>query len=302
MTTPNSYNKDNGVTAKAEDAPKFQNGDIETAHAIGVRTSGTVFNPTQEGATPFLLRHKDQQIEDIAKFLPPKREAAAQFIDLRSWLAYVKTFRTRDLYLVAKNGASPTITAEFDYLPAPNTAEFARPFAHKELEGARGEHTAMFAPIVSPEWTAWMGVVGKPLGQREFAEFLDEWGYGCESPDAMTMIELAQTLQANETSTFKSAIRLKDGSGDFKHKITVETSGGVNGELSVPDEMHLSIPMFEGGENLAVTLRVRIRVVSGAPKFILLGKRLLDVKRKALGELHLKVEEQLGLTVHVARG
>lgn len=253
--------------------------------------------------TPFLVIPNDKKVEDIAKFLPPRRAMDERFLDLRSWLAYVKRFRTAELHLSATNGTNPEVTAWFDYLPMPAPEEATPAWSHPELKGARCEHSAVYAPAVSPEWTAWMGIVGKDraLSQREFAEFLDEWGYGCEQPDAATMLELAHTLRANETSTFKSAMRLKDGSGDYAQKIVVETSGGLNGEIKIPDEITLAIPMFEGGPNLAVTLRMRIRVVNAVPKFILLGKRLLDVKRKALQELHTEIEEKTGLTVHVER-
>lgn len=281
------------------DENQFENQSLRTAFELGA-DGVKIMKPEALGSTPFLVLPTDKKVEDLAKYLPPRRKVHERFLDLRSWLAYTKRFRTRELHLSATNGTNPEVKACFDYLEAP-VQEAHADNGHDALCGARFEHSATFAPVVSPEWTAWMGIVGKHLGQKEFAEFLDEWGYGCEVPDAMTMIELAQTLQANETSTFKSAMRLKDGAGDFAHKITVETSGGVNGEIKIPDEITLAIPMFEGGANLAVTLRMRIRVVSGAPKFVLLGKRLLDVKRKALAELHAEIEEQVGLTVHIER-
>lgn len=289
------------ATSTPANDSRFTEPNLEAAHRIGRSASATVFQAERDGAVPFLVVGKDHRVEDIAKFLPPKRTAVHANPELSSFLRYVQDFRTKELRVFAQATERPTVRAEFDYLAQPTVDAIAGAPSATALKGAERVHNATFSPSVSPEWTAWVGMLGKSIGQKDFAEFLDEWGYCCAEPDAATMLELAMTLQAHQTSNMKSSIKLKDGSGHYDHKISIETSAGTSGELKVPDTIRLKLPWFEGGDQLEVEFRVRIRIESGSAKFQLLGQRLHDVKRRAIGDIIKKVEETLKLPVYLER-
>lgn len=277
-----------GAVLHPADSPQFAAPDLRAAHRMGLECVQLLSAP---GGQAFAVVHKDQRIENIDKYLPAVRAAKHTLLSEQSLLDYIAAFETPDTRLFATVGEAPTLRAEFDYLPGSKAAA--------PLAGGERRHVVTWRPKLSPEWTAWTKIERVQLSQAEAAEFLDEWGYCCATPDAMTMIELAQSLQATATNSIKNAQRLKDGAGHMEHRVTIETSAGVDGKLSIPDGGVLRLPMFEGGPEEELRFKLRIRIVGGALKLIVLYHRLPDVRREAFGRAMRRVEEGTGLTVYV---
>ena len=90
------------------------------------------------------------------------------------------------------------------------------------------------------------------------------------APSAAELKEVALTLEASASHTFKSTKRLKDGAGEHVWKVEMQTNAGHNGELEVPERISIRVPLWEGAEPIILDLRFRIRIRDGAAVFILL--------------------------------
>ncbi len=112
----------------------------------------------------------------------------------------------------------------------------------------------------SPEWQRWFGVSGKWQGQQAFAEFLEDCAADVLEPDAATMLEVAQSLQAHIKADFKSAYRTSDGQRAFRYEETTTAKAGSKGELEIPERLVLLLRVFLGQEPIQVTARFRYRL------------------------------------------
>lgn len=82
------------------------------------------------------------------------------------------------------------------------------------------------------------------------------------SPDGATLLEVCRTLEAKKKVDFKSAIRLADGSTQFTYDEDVQGSAR-QGQLAVPEQFSLGIPVFENGAKYRADVRLRYRIQDG---------------------------------------
>jgi len=112
----------------------------------------------------------------------------------------------------------------------------------------------------SPEWTRWVNASGKWFGQQAFAEFLEDSAADVVSPDAATMLEVAQSLQATVKADFKSSFRTSDGQRGFRYEETTTAKAGSKGELEIPEKLGLLLRVFLGQDPVTVSARFRYRL------------------------------------------
>jgi len=125
----------------------------------------------------------------------------------------------------------------------------------------------------SPEAKRWMDASGKYMAQQDFAEFCELNLETFSSPDAATILEIAQTFQAKSTVDFSSAVRLSNGAIKLKRDEKIEATAGERADLSIPDMLTVAMPLFKYGKAYAVQARLRYRVVESA---VLLSVLLVD--------------------------
>jgi hypothetical protein len=124
--------------------------------------------------------------------------------------------------------------------------------------------------IVSPEAKRWMDASGKYMAQQDFAEFCELNLETFSSPDAATILEIAQTFQAKSTVDFSSAVRLSNGAIKLKRDEKIEATAGERADLSIPDMLTVAMPLFKYGKAYAVQARLRYRVVESAVRLSVL--------------------------------
>lgn len=154
---------------------------------------------------------------------------------------------------------------------------FTAVFNHTAQGTGWGDHRAHYAAPLAPEWKAWTGMDGKKANQVDLAQFIennlidvvfiDKAAAGTPvgevgSPDGATLLEVCRTLEAKKKVDFKSAIRLNDGSTQFTYNEDVQGSAR-QGQLSVPEQFSLGIPVFENGDKYRVDVRLRYRISDG---------------------------------------
>lgn len=154
---------------------------------------------------------------------------------------------------------------------------FTAVFNHTAAGTGWGDHRAHYATPLAPEWKAWLGMDGKKTNQVDLAQFIennlidvvyiDKDAAGAAagevgSPDGATLLEVCRTLEAKKKVDFKSAIRLADGSTQFTYDEDVSGSAR-QGQLAVPEQFSLGIPVFENGAKYRMDVRLRYRITDG---------------------------------------
>ena len=230
---------------------------------------------------------------DVAAALEPYQAAprrgrgTATVTDTASWLAYFGKYGTPASEVFGDVTAS-TVTA---ILNAPESGD-----------PAWGDHRAVLQLQHSAAWTAWCSHDGQWLAQTTFAEHLEDRTPDLVEPDAASMLELAQSFHATTGVKFESSSRLADGQRRFTYLETVEGKAGQRGELSIPTQIRIQVPVWRGVAIVVpMTARFRYRV---QPEGLRLGyvlDRLEDVLDAAWGSLLGELTDTLPVPVLAGR-
>jgi uncharacterized protein YfdQ (DUF2303 family) len=126
---------------------------------------------------------------------------------------------------------------------------------------AHEDHSASYAAPLSKEWLTWTKNDGEAMGQEKFALFIERNLLDIQNPSGADMLELATSFQAKKGVNFASGTKLANGQTQLVYEETIAAKAGERGQLSVPDEILLRLPVFEGsqiGDELTAKFRYRI--------------------------------------------
>lgn len=119
-----------------------------------------------------------------------------------------------------------------------------------------GQHVATLQLVFSEQWTTWTGKDGKLMDQVEFARFVQENAPDVESPDGATLLELVRDLRGSRLHKFTGDVNLNAARDSFTYEDRA-TVGRAAGTLDVPDAFTLRLPVYFGGEAVAVQAQLR---------------------------------------------
>lgn len=98
----------------------------------------------------------------------------------------------------------------------------------------------------SEAWKTWLANNGKQLEQEAFAEHIELNLADIREPEAATMLEIAQTMSGTIKADWQSGITLANGARRLAYVETANATAGAKGDLVIPKEMLLGLPVFEG--------------------------------------------------------
>lgn len=237
-----------------------------------------------DAADRLLLTLGDQrvQIHDLEKHLPtPRRATGTAFLStVQSFADYVNRHALEHATTV---WVPPLIPANGEpKIHAVINDHVDRPFADQQDPGGDGaqwgDWRAELALKVTEGWRHWLDRDGQFMGQAEFAEHVEDGMRQIVSPSGAELFEIAQTLQANQTVSVRSNVRLTDGRVQFEYVEDGEATAGQDGRLSIPETFQLAIVPFIGEEPIAITARLRYRTNGGK---IRLGYKLDQPEEEA---------------------
>lgn len=152
-----------------------------------------------------------------------------------SLVDYVGRFATDETAVFASANIN-SITGVLDW------HQSAEPF------GSLARHKVVLPLQFSDEWKAWAGINNRALGQKQLGEFLEEYLHNVVKPDAAQVLESVLTLSGKKSVNYKNATRLANGDVSLVWEETTEAKAGQKGELKVPSELTLRIPVYAGCE------------------------------------------------------
>lgn len=257
--------------------------DLAEAARLGARAEGAevvmITPPAGYPGVPIqvpavILRGEHPKVVDLHDVLdayrthPARKSGTAQAQTLDSFCELVNRHKTGNSAVFADaDWRKPSFTAVIDYH---HVGEAGQP--------DNGRHRVHYAFPLSEEWKAWMEHNGKPMSQKDFAEFLEDRIPELSSPteeerirferDFATtlatpsqLVELSRGLQVNVASKVKQAHTLSSGEGQI---IWEESHQDADGKpLKVPGIFILSIAPFFMGEAVRMPVRLRYRTVGG---------------------------------------
>jgi uncharacterized protein YfdQ (DUF2303 family) len=246
--------------------------------------------PQHAGNTDFVVIPADMKCVDLSGYTynqnaptPNRTIGTAKVLDALSFIEYWKLFHSATSRVFADETKSQ-IVAVLDY--------------HAADSPHWGQHRIDFTLRHSEEWKTWTAHDGngKKTNQMDFSEFLETNAPDIVQPDAATMLEVARSLYAKTEVDFGSAIRIANGSVQFKFTEAVKGTYG-SGNVEVPESFVIRVPVYIGCERVEVTARLRYRINGGKLTFWYDLLRADAVERTAFMILRAFVENELGITV-----
>lgn len=167
-----------------------------------------------------------------------------------------------------------------------------------------GEHVVGLELVTTPEWRRWTENNARYMPQEAFAEFIEDNQTDILSPDAGTLLDVAQFLSGKKSVTFKSGKKLSTGAIAFEYTEEIETtngaSGRTNGGASIPDKLTLGIVPFIGANGVHIDARLRFRISdNGKLTFAYLLNRPYQIIQDAFSLARAEIENATGLKAHI---
>jgi uncharacterized protein YfdQ (DUF2303 family) len=200
-----------------------------------------------EGGGRYAVVPEGYELRDLEKFLnaPLRQRADVTATDFASFCAYVSRFKNENTMIFA----DAAIVAIIDY-HAPNGDAGFR------------EHRVTYQTPKSLEWQKWQQMNTKRMGQESFAQFIEDNQVDIAFPVGAEILEVSRSLSAHKAVEFVSSISLADGSRQLTFNEKVDEAV-TRGNIKVPEEFVLGIPVHFGGQKYDVRARLRYRIEQG---------------------------------------
>lgn len=236
---------------------------------------GTTISRPDGGSIVLLANGAVHSIEPLNRALSHVKQSVT-LGDADSFNDYFNRFKNGNSIILADvSQHPPKFAGVIDYHEAP-------PEAGGTAEPRYGDHRLGFAPVYSEQYARWREIDGEMKSQVDFLEFLEENYLDVMAPDSARLLEQVMDLEAKTDVTFKSAVRLSDGSTSLTYNEEVKTgSGTVNSQASFPTMMRIAVPMFVGDRDpVTLDCLLRFRIQSGKLSFMVKIKRRDLVERE----------------------
>lgn len=131
------------------------------------------------------------------------------------------------------------------------------------------DHQATFKPAYSYEWATWFGKNTQPMGQVEFAEFIERNLKDIATVDGLPtgtqMLAMATDLEITQDAKFKSFTRLQ--SGGVRLEFVSDDDDETAKRMEVFNRFAIGVPVFWNGDAYRVEARLKYRVAGGKVSF-----------------------------------
>lgn len=250
-----------------------QMGDIQAAVEAG-RQSVQITDLLEDGTVVAFVRPGSDggstyHLEDLERYAAAPRRATGNVTlrDVASFAAYVQRHQGDGTVVFADDSGG--MHAVFDH------------HAASRQPGWRGLTANLKRPR-TVAFNAWMKAADQPMGQVEFANFLEERLQEIASPAGADLLEAAEHFRAHTIVRFRSQQRLRDGQTQLEYIEQVEGGAEHDGRLTIPDKLVVQLQPFRDCEPFQVEARLRWRVQERRVLFTVLFDDRLEEQLEAV--------------------
>lgn len=232
-----------------------------------------------EGATLARLGADDPETRYRAGLPPIMPSGSPVFIDVASFASYIN-----------KHGQEGRTEIYADI-----TTHRVAAFLDWHLDGSSpgwGTHRATLNFRRDPAWLKWDEIDGERLSQEAFVDFLEDQREDIIRPTAAEVMEACANLEVTTSCQFSSAIRLADGTRQFRYSEDQKT-----GSVTVPTSITLKLSPFDLLPAYEVGARIRTSIKDQKLTFKVILDRPHLVIQDAIKHACEEIADKTGLTV-----
>ena len=157
------------------------------------------------------------------------------------------------------------------------------------------DHSCVFQLHTSEQWKRWAAISGKLFSQTEFVRFLEENAADVAAPSGAELFEICADFSSARKVDFREAVRLSSGARKFEW---VDDIKARSGEIEVPNQFQLQIPVFYGDASQEVRAFLRYSLEDGGLKLGVELHRMEFVKQAAFEAIGREIHERSNLPLH----
>lgn len=222
-------------------------------------------------AIPFCVIPEGYEVESVEHMLaaPRRWRAAVTMFDVASMMAYLEKFKgdeSRIYYWTSTAGGTVFVGIVNDHTAphaAVNATADAPGVSAQPGAPAWADHRVTYKCPFSHEWQTWIGNNGRMFTHGDFAGFIDENQLDITQPASAEMLEISRSMRAKKKVDWISDKTLANGSVQLTYSEQVEGAAGPNGQLRIPEQIVLTIPVFTNGDLVSVPAMLRYKLQDG---------------------------------------
>ena len=256
--------------------------DKDAIHAIEELTdSARGVVRAEEDAIPYVILPPNHSVKTIEETLPtPTRyRNKPVFVQPDSFTDYVNELKSSNtrIYVTSPIQIVAVIDHQHDNSPA------------------WGDHRATLNLVQDPDWLLWKQKNATSMSQRDFAQFLEDNIEAIVAPSGAELIDLIRNIKASQKVEITGNVQDPDNaSGSF----VIETKGkGGKGDLELPSEIALALPVYFGGTKDTIKARLRFQISQPSLSLRYELIRVERFERTALEKLVEEIESDTGIAV-----
>lgn len=202
---------------------------------------------------PFAVIPEGYKVHDLEGMLekPIRVKARPVFHELEGFIIYVNQFKTAATRISAFTDPSIVgepfmVVAVIDY--------------HEPTNPSWCTHRATLTVSFSDQFLRWKLHSGKWMDQVQLSEHIQDFIEDFVEPKGAAMLELAQTLRVTSSKQFVSSNILKNGASSIGFTEEVNGMGGARGDIEIPGQFIIRIPVLKNRETYDITCRLRYAI------------------------------------------
>lgn len=187
--------------------------------------------------------------------LPDAVKQAEEMVEPASFKDYLTQFKSPTAICRASLSANK-IVAVLDYHGR------AREGDRDTATPGLGQHVVTLNCPFDVDYAKWRARFGKFLDQKAMLEFIEEMIHTIAMPPAADLLEAMGDIEIERVVRFKSARNDRNGnvSIGYEEKDGEQTRQGV---FTLPESVDIVVPIFQGGNPVQLTAKLRIRMKDG---------------------------------------
>lgn len=226
------------------------------------------------------------------RLLPDNIVEAIEVDEPDSMIRYADSFSTPRSYGFASLGKN-SVTLVLDYHHSDDQSKDHKP--------DQTQHVVTLNAPFDADWKRWKTVNGQPMDQVDTAYFLESMLHTIAKPDGATLFEVVTDLRILRDVQFKAVSRLANGNNEIAYRENDQAQNSDGKSVVVPEEIVLSVPIFEGGEAREIRVKLRHRMQGGKITFTFDILRIETLERDAFRAIIAMLESETGLPFIMGR-